>query len=127
VDFRPCPIGPEISGRTQVVERTIGYDPRNSSTSVVENLPDLVNEACNPLPNQSTQEANSEIRINGDSEESSGRGIQRGNQQVPQFRLQKAIWGNPLRIELRKESSNEQGQSFPTENQAESSFTNDIG
>jgi hypothetical protein len=45
----------------------------------------------------------------------------------PVFCLEKDNWGNPIRIHLGKDSSNEHGQSLPTENHVESSFTNDKG
>jgi hypothetical protein len=94
---------------------------------LAENLSGSVKGNCSPLPNKSFQEVNPEIRVNGGSEENSGRRIQKDNQQAPQFQLQDATWGIPLRIELRKESPNEQGQSLPKDNQDESSFTNDKG
>jgi hypothetical protein len=42
----------------------------------------------------------------------------------PQFCIQRADWGNPLQITLKKESANEQGQSRLQDNQVESSCTN---
>jgi hypothetical protein len=98
------------------VNQEIPYEEESLGKDAPDQKPDLDPElgrhdkanprenrrSCRLLPYKRIQEVNPGIRTNGDSEESSGRSIQKSKLQDPQFRLQKATLGNPLRIELRK-------------------------